>query len=312
MSAYFDYTWFQWVFFFFFYCFFGWCFESTYVSIMEKKLTNRVFMRGPFLPLYGTGGMMMLLISAPFGKNYLLIYISGCVGATILEYLTGITMEALFKVRYWDYSHKKFNFQGHICLESTLAWGGLTLLMRLFVHPFVSGILLRIPDKILEPVTIAISVFAIVDFTLAFKAAIDLRDILIAMEKAKAEVDRMQKRADVLIALSADSVKTYTELKLEEFEKIKNNTTQTLEGFMEEAGKEWEKIRADFGEHSAAYMEELTELKTKIKLSTNNIVDNRFKERGTAYLRSVIKNNPAMVSDKFKDSLQEIKDKIRK
>lgn len=42
------YTWIQWLFFFFFYSFFGWCFESTYVSLHEKRFVNRGFIRGPF------------------------------------------------------------------------------------------------------------------------------------------------------------------------------------------------------------------------------------------------------------------------
>ena len=128
------YTAIQWLFFFYFYCFFGWCFESTYVSIKSRKLVNRGFMRGPFLPLYGSGAIMMLVVSMPFQDNLVLVYIAGCIGATVLEYVTGVTMEALFKVRYWDYSKNKFNFQGHICLGSSLAWGGLTILMTEFIH----------------------------------------------------------------------------------------------------------------------------------------------------------------------------------
>ena len=120
------YTWIQWLFFFFFYSFFGWCFESTYVSLHEKRFVNRGFIRGSFLPLYGTGALMMLIVSMPFRDNLILTYVAGCVGATVLEYITGVLMETLFKVRYWDYSHKKFNFQGQICLESSLAWGLLT------------------------------------------------------------------------------------------------------------------------------------------------------------------------------------------
>ena len=116
------YTAIQWLFFFYFYCFFGWCFESTYVSIKSRKLVNRGFMRGPFLPLYGSGAIMMLVVSMPFQDNLVLVYIAGCIGATVLEYVTGVIMEALFKVRYWDYSKNKFNFQGHICLGSSLAW----------------------------------------------------------------------------------------------------------------------------------------------------------------------------------------------
>ena len=133
------YTVIQWLFFFYFYCFCGWCFESTYVSIKTKKLTNRGFMRGPFLPIYGSGAIMMLVVSMPFKDSLILTYIAGCIGATALEYVTGVTMEALFKVRYWDYSKNKFNFQGHICLGSSLAWGFLTILMTEFVHVPVDG-----------------------------------------------------------------------------------------------------------------------------------------------------------------------------
>ena len=62
----FQYTIVQWLFFFYFYCFFGWCFESAYVSIKEKHFVNRGFMKGPFLPLYGSGAIMMLVVSKPF------------------------------------------------------------------------------------------------------------------------------------------------------------------------------------------------------------------------------------------------------
>ena len=94
-----SYTVAQWLFFFYFYCFFGWCFESSYVSLRKRHPVNRGFMRGPFLPLYGSGAIMMLVVSMPFQSNILLTYIAGCIGATILEYVTGVTMEALFKMR---------------------------------------------------------------------------------------------------------------------------------------------------------------------------------------------------------------------
>ena len=119
----------QWVFFFYIYCFLGWCFESAFVSAKSRKLVNRGFMRGPFLPLYGSGAMMMLVVSMPFRENVLLTYVAGVIGATALEYVTGVTMEALFKMRYWDYSNRFMNFQGHICLRSSVAWGFLRILL---------------------------------------------------------------------------------------------------------------------------------------------------------------------------------------
>ena len=65
------YTMTQWLFLFYFYCFLGWCVEATYVSLKEKPphWINRGFIRGPFLPLYGSGAIMMLVVSAPFQHN---------------------------------------------------------------------------------------------------------------------------------------------------------------------------------------------------------------------------------------------------
>lgn len=61
-----SYTLIQWLFLFYFYCFCGWCFESAYVSLKSRKPVNRGFMKGPFLPLYGSGAIMMLVVSKPF------------------------------------------------------------------------------------------------------------------------------------------------------------------------------------------------------------------------------------------------------
>ena len=198
------YTAVQWLFFFFFYCFFGWCFESTYVSICKRKFVNRGFIRGPFLPLYGSGAIMMLLVSAPVRDNLVLVFFAGCIGATALEYVTGVVMEALFKVRYWDYSHKRFNFQGQICLSSSLCWGALTVLMTRFLHPAVERLAFLIPPAALTALVTVVLVWFSVDFAFSFQAAMDLRDILVRTEQAKKEMERMQKRLDVLIAVAGD------------------------------------------------------------------------------------------------------------
>lgn len=145
----------------------------------------------------------------PFQDNILLTYIAGCIGATALELATGVIMEALFKVRYWDYSSQKFNYKGHICLSSTIAWGFLTILMTGFVHRGVEKVILTIPYMAVTVITVAVTVYIIIDFTLSFKAAMDLRDILIGLEKAKEEMERIQKRLDVIIAVVNDERETY-------------------------------------------------------------------------------------------------------
>lgn len=262
----------QWLFFFYFYCFFGWCFESAYVSVKSRKPVNRGFMRGPFLPLYGTGGIMMLLVSMPFQDNIVLVYIAGCIGATVLEYVTGVVMEALFKVRYWDYSKNKFNFQGHICLGSSLAWGFLTIFMTEFLHKPVERFVLSIPEGTLTVITLILTAVIWSDFALSFKAAMDLRDVLVKMEKAKEEMQRIQKRLDVLIALTNED--------------IANRRDEITES-VQQKKEEWsESIRTELGE-----------LKEKYRKSLED------RERISALLRS----NPTMSSVHFKEALEELK-----
>ena len=198
------YTAVQWLFFFYFYCFFGWIFESAFVSLKSRHFVNRGFMRGPFLPIYGSGAIMMLVVSMPFQDNIFLTYLAGCIGATALELVTGVTMEALFKVRYWDYSNQKFNYKGHICLSSTVAWGFLTIFMTEYLHRLVERIVFAIPADLVNILTVVISVCIVSDFTLSFKAALDLRDVLMGLERAREEMERIQKRLDVLIAVAND------------------------------------------------------------------------------------------------------------
>ena len=205
------YTMSQWLFLFYLYCFLGWCVESAYVSLKEKppRWINRGFMRGPFLPLYGSGAIMMLVVSAPFQHNLFLTYAAGCVGATVLEYITGVVMEVLFKVRYWDYSDVRFNFQGYICLGTTLSWGFLTILMTHIIHRPIESLLLGIPDGVLSVLVFVLTVFIVADFALSFRAALDIRDILLAMEKVKEEMAHIQKRLDVIAAVKEEGLGQY-------------------------------------------------------------------------------------------------------
>lgn len=78
-----------------------------------------------------------------------LVYISGFIAATALEYVTGAVMERLFKVRYWDYSSQPFQLHGYICLSSSIAWGFLTILMTDVIHDPIARTVLAVPPVIL-------------------------------------------------------------------------------------------------------------------------------------------------------------------
>ena len=288
----------HWMFFFYFYCFFGWCFESIVVSVKKRHFVNRGFMRGPFLPLYGTGALMMLIVSMPFQDNVLLTYIAGCIGATVLEYVTGVTMEALFKVRYWDYSDQKFNFQGHVCLSSSLAWGFLTILMTKVMHKPVEQFVLAIPRNVLMYVTLFLTIYITVDFSLSFKAAMDLRDILTKMQRVKDEMERMQKRLDVIIAIAN-----------EEKEQRKQEHELRMDELAEELEQRFYNIKEHIQNTPGEYMdnvkEEIAELRGRFNLYMENI--KHYKEMLGFFKVDMIRNNPSMISKKFKYTLEDLK-----
>lgn len=288
----------QWLFFFYFYCFFGWIFESTFVSIKSRKFVNRGFMRGPFLPIYGSGAIMMLVVSMPFMHNIFLTYIAGCIGATALELVTGITMEALFKVRYWDYSDQRFNYKGHICLSSTVAWGFLTILMTEFVHKGVEKIIFSIPYMLVTAVTLIVTVYIIIDFTLSFKAAMDLRDVLVGLEKAKEEMERIQKRLDVIIAVVNDERENRRQEKSMRMDELMDNIEEKF-------GALKERIKLSPSDFMEDVREELLELRSKYTIEKEHRI--QFRRLKDFYQRAQLKGNPTMHSKRFGEALEELK-----
>lgn len=129
----------QWVFLFYIYCFFGWCFESVYVSLLQRHWVNRGFLRAPLLPIYGSGALCILLVCLPVRDNPFAVFVLGVIFPTLLEYATGYVMELLFHMRYWDYTGKKGNINGYICLQSSIAWGFLSRLLTAQGHPEPTG-----------------------------------------------------------------------------------------------------------------------------------------------------------------------------
>lgn len=184
----------QWLLFFYIYCFVGWVWESTYVSIRKRRFVNRGFLYGPWIPLYGTGWLVMLVCALPLKDNLFLVYISGMFGATLLELVTGLAMEKIFKVKYWDYSNQKIQFKGYICLSSSLFWGLLAVLVIKWVHAPFERLVLAVPRPMAIAFVIVLSILFVVDVGFSIKTALDMRRILVALERIHEEMEQAQKQ----------------------------------------------------------------------------------------------------------------------
>lgn len=288
-----NYSLIQWLFSFFIYCMVGWIWECTYVSISEKRIVNRGFMRGPVIPIYGCGAVIMMFATLPFRENIFLTFVSGMVAATLLEYVTGVAMEAIFKVRYWDYSDKKFNFQGHIWLISSIGWGiGAVLLVNILHRP-VDWLIGTIPSKIMKYCVDIASLIFIADLSLSVKTALDIKDVLIKMEAIKTELSRMGRRIDIILAFAEDEKKQYIEYGHERLEDIFESLEHKIALV---------KTRIDIPDD---LKEEVIVLKGKVlfvkeKMSQLTGVKDFFR-------KDMLKGNPGMISSKFNDSLEDLK-----
>lgn len=127
----------HWMFMFFVFTFIGWIHETTVESLYHKKFVNRGSLKGPYIPIYGFGGCLIILCACPFKSNGFFVFLSGMIGCTILEYFTGYLMEKLFKRQFWDYSMMKIVYKNRISLLSSLCWGVLSLLMIYLLLPFM-------------------------------------------------------------------------------------------------------------------------------------------------------------------------------
>ena len=227
------YTFSTWLFFFYFYFFLGWVWETCYVSVLKARWVNRVFMRGPFLPIYGSGAIVVLVFTLPFRTNAVLVFFAGMISATILEYFTGVAMEKLFHVRYWDYSNQRFNLNGYICVTSSLAWGGFSVVLTLYGHRLVEKMTMRINSNFLEVIVFLLTVYISIDMAESVREAFNLKEVLLSLEESSEEFRRMQKHFEVASAFYGSEIKERSEAGLRKI----NSALQT-------GKKEYQRINA--------------------------------------------------------------------
>lgn len=283
----------QWMLFFYIYCFFGWIIESTYVSVCTGNWVNRGFMRGPVIPIYGTGAVIVLFAVIPFRTSPILVFIVGTVAASILEFVTGFVMERIYKVRYWDYSDKPFNLCGYICLFNSLCWGVLSILLIYLVHSWVEKGVLFLNDMVLLSIDSGISSLFIVDLFNSSTTAVELKRMLANSQKLKDDLMNIHNKMIEFNTAIANGKEKMDELK-----------QMSLQELYISARDNMSNIAADKNSP------ELQNLKNKLDLLKDKYYKRMLAEDKAKF--KLLKNNPKAVSYKYRESLREIMDKAKK
>ena len=149
--------------YFIIYSFLGW-FMEVCVSLWNKhKFINRGFLIGPYCPIYGWGSLAIILVVGKNTTDVLAVFLKAILICSLLEYFTSYFMEKIYNVRWWDYSSKRFNINGRICLETMIPFGLLALLIIYVVHPVIIGIVGKLSYTALIVVASVIFVIYLID-----------------------------------------------------------------------------------------------------------------------------------------------------
>jgi len=253
---------------FFIYSCFGWIVETINCSITEKrKVLNRGFLIGPYIPIYGTGAIIMVLFLNEYKEEPFVLFCMAVVYCSIIEYITSYIMEKLFSARWWDYSNYKLNINGRICLKNSLLFGLLGIVLIYGLHPIIEHLLLQVPDKTL--VTISYTVFVIF--------ILDILVTLIILSKLDIQINNIKSDATEEIDKEVKKIISHYRILYKRlfkaFPKIKFN--------IERGNILIEKIRKEFDDIDdmlAKNKEEIAKLKKelkKLKINKSNEVINK-------------------------------------
>lgn len=265
------------------YSFLGWVAETIYCSIPKGKFVERGFLNGPMCPIYGFGGMFVILILEPYVSNVLLLFTLGLLATSTLEYFTSYLMEKIFNMKWWDYTIRPFNIRGRVCLLNSVLFGILCVVLVRYIHPLVKLLISIIPIHYKVWICTSLFIIIFVDFILSVIAVVKLTQRFVRIHMLREQVaerlshENLAKRIEVL----RRSGYGFAEGRLENLKNIKRNIAQLKE----------------------SYDLESLEVSIKQKLKTL-ITDNTYFER------RLIKSFPNLSSRKYNDVIKEIRKSV--
>ncbi|MBS7525751.1 hypothetical protein KHM83_03565 [Fusibacter paucivorans] len=187
---------------FFVYAHLGWLMEVAYAYSKQGKYVNRGFMYGPFCPIYGTGAIVIIsfaaainLMIAPSPYAHVLVVLSIVLLTTAIELVTGGVLEKLFHIKWWDYSTRRFNYKGYICLQFSLIWGAVGALLVYVINPWVYAHLSIIPMAWQYIIEALLAGYFIWDATRTVMGLINLRKLIMEFEAVSSQIRKTWRTA---------------------------------------------------------------------------------------------------------------------
>ena len=159
--------------------FIGWISEVIYVGVTSAhKFVNRGFLHGPLCPVYGFGGVVILMLPPSLYATWIPLFFASMILCTIVEYFVSWLMEKLFHTRWWDYSHYKIQLNGRICLLNSILFGFLGVVVIHFVYPLMIDLLNSLGQKVINVSGVIILTVLSVDIFFTVRKLVDFANVM--------------------------------------------------------------------------------------------------------------------------------------
>ena len=145
------------------YSFLGWVGETVVATIRGKSFVNRGVAAGPFCFVYGTAAVVLAVGFHDLRTSPVYLFLACMLASTVIEWLTAKLLERLHHRKWWDYSQKKFNLNGYVCLQYSLLWGALGTVSVLWGNEFLLRLCGYIPAFLLHLLVWAGMAVAVLD-----------------------------------------------------------------------------------------------------------------------------------------------------
>ena len=216
----------------------GWVVEVINSLCVKHKFVNRGFLIGPYCPIYGIGCVSMIVLLQRYFNDPLILFVMSMVIFSILEYFTSWAMEKIFNARWWDYSNKKYNLNGRICLETMIPFGLGGLLIVYIINPILMHLILMIPIFWRQIITAIIAVIFFTDVIISYNIIAKFKHKALAIAQDSTEEitqhvrDWLEKRSYLTKRLS----EAFPELEIH-LKQARKKITKEIRDFKKELGK---------------------------------------------------------------------------
>jgi uncharacterized membrane protein len=303
---------------FFTYSFAGWVMESIGGIFVVKKFINRGFMIGPLCPVYGVGVVIITVLLGKYANDFVALFVLATVLCGFLEYMTSYVMEKMFNARWWDYTNRRFNINGRVCLENLCAFGIAGSVILRYINPFFISLYDKVPERIRHIITGILFFTFIIDFTISFRIIFSFKgETYVKMDNTEEISSKVKDKAeDIIMQAESDVIHSVRKIRLKRQRrtryrrnKIFNSKTYTLRDLIDRMNDEGSLLKEKIAYEKEKIDNLIKSRKLEFEAKQKEYINNKIQKTRTDFEK--IQKNSIEKINNIKMSSEEITKQIK-